>query len=132
MRDEHWLKDYRRAQELSLKYDKAKKYGSTVPGNRKRENQMILVPRGEAVELAKLCALRAHISGLHLQKFVALWAYVRDVAKITAGHLTCETCGQPYIPLPGHTECPFCRIERDASAALDSMMSSVIDEKPEP
>ena len=131
MNDEQWLKEYRRALELSRKYDEAKKYGATVPGNRKRENQTILVPRGEAVELTKLCALRAHTSGLYLQKFVALWAYARDAAKITAGHLTCETCGQPYIPLPENSECPFCRIDRDASATVKSLMSSVINEKPD-
>ena len=107
-----WRGEYRRAQELALKYDTAKKYGSTVPGNRKRENQMILVPRGEAVELAKLCALRIHTSYVHLEKYIALWAYMRDVAKATPGHLTCETCGNNYIPLPESGECPFCRLDR--------------------
>lgn len=124
MNDTHWFEDYRRARELSLKYETAKKYGATVPGNRKRENQTILVPRGEVIELAKLCALRAQTSGRHLEKFVALWAYVRDVVKITPGHLTCEICGQIYIPLPENSECPFCRIERMSAEACAAAIDS--------
>ena len=131
MNDEQWLKEYRRALELSRKYDEAKKYGATVPGNRKRENQMILVQRGEAVDLARGYKQSVQVSRIHLEKFVMLWAYMRDVAKITAGHLTCGTCGQPYIPLPENSECPFCRIERLSS---DSVQSAILGEargKPE-
>ena len=59
--NKQWLEDYCRAQELSLKYETAKKYGSTVPGNRKRENQMILVPRGEVVDLANVCKQSVYV-----------------------------------------------------------------------
>ena len=118
--NKQWLEDYRRAQELSLKYETAKKYGSTVPGNRKRENQMILVPRGEVVDLAKAYKQSVYVSRIHLEKFVMMWAYARDVAKATPGHLTCGTCGQIYIPLPESGECPFCRIERVSGESIKS------------
>ena len=129
--NKQWLEEYRRAQELSLKYETAKKYGSTVPGNRKRENQMILVPRGEVVDLAKAYKRSVHVSRIHLEKFVMLWAYARDVAKATPGHLTCETCGQIYIPLPESGECPFCRIERLSNEAVDSALAEAADGKPD-
>ena len=129
--NKQWLEDYRRAQELSLKYETAKKYGSTVPGNRKRENQMILVPRGEVVDLATAYKRSVHVSRIHLEKFVMLWAYARDVAKATPGHLTCGTCGQIYIPLPESGECPFCRIERLSNEAVDSALAEAADCKTE-
>ena len=122
--NKQWLADYRRAQELSLKYETAKKYGSTVPGNRKRENQMILAPRGEVVDLARDYKRSVYVGRIHLERFVMMWAYARDVAKATPGHLTCGTCGQIYIPLPESGECPFCRIENDASATVKSLLAA--------
>ena len=119
-----WRTEYRNAGELALKYDTAKKYGPTVPGNRKRENQMILVPRGEAVTLASDYKRRIQISRIYLEQVTAWRAYARDVAKAAPGHLTCGTCGQIYIPLPESGECPFCRIENDASATVKSLLAA--------
>ena len=119
-----WRTEYRNAGELALKYDTAKKYGPTVPGNRKRENQMILVPRGEAVTLASDYKRRIQISRIYLEQVTAWRAYARDVAKAASGHLTCGTCGQIYIPLSESGECPFCRIENDASATVKSLLAA--------
>lgn len=123
-----WQGDYRKAQELALKYETAKKYGSTVPGNRKRENQTILVPRGEAVNLARDYKLRVHISRLYLEQVLAWQAYVRDVAKLAPGHSTCEKCGHIYIPLPENVECPFCRIDRDAQATVNAVLTAAVNQ----
>lgn len=114
---------YQEALKLERKYRDAPRAGWAEKGNRKKENEAILVRRSEVANLAQSLAGARHASYARLYQDIALKNLLGKYAVQKMGEAPyCKKCHQNYLPEWAEGRCPYCAAEEDAKELIDELL----------
>lgn len=115
-------KKYQEAIEAAVRYRDAPRAGWVKPGNKKRENQTIEVPRVEAERLAADLASARYASYFRLYENMALQNYMDQLAEGEPDAELCPKCKHNFLPGWMGGKCPYCAAESAAQETVDELL----------
>lgn len=112
---------YKEAHAKEWEYMEAKRAGWAQPGKRTRENHAILIPRKEAVDMARDLATALYGKEVFLIRALNLQGFMAQLATGEHDAVTCPECSRVFRAGWMKGRCPYCEAEQAAARYVDEM-----------